>query len=165
MGTIANLQYKFCAWEHDAKELVLNSKLSNPFSSTFILSCFNRVSTCYDGRVCVGGVMSNYFIGLEKIVLKNVESVFNIKISTYYIVDSIIRVFKPFLLLFSSLAVLLSHLSLYIYNLLSFITNYFLAFLVFKSFYYFFFVKYYCVFSKHRSSLHDFNHENTIGGV
>jgi hypothetical protein len=167
MGTIANLQYKFCAWEHNAEELFLSSKLFDPFSSTFNLSCFSfdHVSGCYDGRVCVGRVVSKHFIGLEKIVLKNVESVFNIRISTYNSAGYNITIFNRFLLLCSSLAVLFGYLLLYIYNLLSFITNYFLAFLVFKGFYFSFLVFIFCILYECRSSLHEFNHENSIGGV
>ena len=158
MGTIANLQYKSCAWEHDAEELLLNNKLFDSFSSHF---SFNPDLTYHNRRVYVEGFVSKHFNCLEK----KIELVVNSKIISYNISDYLLSVFNGFLLSLSSLAVLLSHLSLYIYNLLSFITNYFLEFLVFKGFYYFFFVKYYCVFSKHRSTIHEFTHENTIGGV
>ena len=153
MGTIANLQYKSCAWEHDVEELLLN-KLTDHF-------CFNPDLTYHSRHVCVGEIVSKDFNCLGK----RVELTVNNRIATFYIFDYLLSVFNGFLLLLSSLAVLLSHLSLYIYNLLSFITNYFLEFLVFKGFYYFFFVKYCCVFCKHKSSIHEFTHENMIGGV
>ena len=79
MGTIANLQYKFCAWEHNAEKLFLKVN----YLISVLSSCFSHVVTCQFRRVCVEGFVSKHFNGLDK----NIELVFNIRITTYNIVD------------------------------------------------------------------------------
>ena len=96
------------------------------------------ISDSYVSCVC-WGFMSKDCDGLEKIVLKGVYTLFKTRIVNCNTLDCNITVFNRFLLLFFGLVVLFTHLSFYIYILLSFITNYLLAFLIFKGFYFGFF--------------------------
>ena len=125
----------------------------------FILSIFCYVLKFLGVRVCKNIKVSYNFSILENIVIKIDEIVLNLKQIIYNMLESVIGFLMGFLMFLVGRICLFVYLSLYIYNLYSFINDILLYLVVFKCFYLVFLLFIGILIFKCIFSFHEFYHE------